>query len=336
MDPGFEGEGAYRVLAVEGSRSRTVAVLADARGQVLGIGRGGPFDPDGVGGGIEPMGTALGEAIEGARASAGDPDLSHILAARLAMSIAPVQAARVVGQLIPYARLVSEGDAPAALASITFGGPGVCVLAGLRSIAFGRCPRGREVTVGGWGYMMGDEGSAYWIAMQALGSMTKAADGRGPATVLTSLLLRHWGAPNLMGLYEKVYAGGLDREILASGAERVGEAAGAGDAVAIRIIHAAGLELALLASTVLRRLDMLEGPATVGMVGGVFRAGAPLMEAFSQSLQSVAPQAEVVQPAVPAVLGALSLALLDIEMPLDDEVVGRLRAAAPQVIAIGN
>ena len=335
MDPGFEGEGAYRVLAVEGGRARTVAVLADARGQVLGVGRGGPYDPD-VDEGVERAGAPVEEAVEEARRAAGDPDLSRVLGARLAMSGAPAHATRTVGQLIPYARLVSEGSAPAALASITFGGPGVAVLAGTRSIAFGRCPAGREVTVGGWGYMMGDEGSAYWIAMQALGAMTKAADGRGPATVLTSLLLRHWGAPNLMGLYEKVYAGGLDRLTLASGSERVGEAASAGDAVAVRILHGAGIELGLLASTALRRLDMLGGPATVGIVGGVFRAGAPLMEALGQSVRSAAPEAQVVQPLVPMVLGALALALLDIEMPLDADVIGRIRAAAPRVAALSD
>jgi N-acetylglucosamine kinase-like BadF-type ATPase len=319
----------YRLLAVDGGQTRTVAALANGNGRILGIGIGGPSNHASEPGGADRMKDALESSIHEAREKAGDADFSNVLSVRLAMTGGETLAAQIVRGMMPYAKVVSEGDAPAALASVAFGGPGVVVIAGTGSVAFGRCPDGREVKIGGWGYEMGDEGSGYWIAKQALSAITKAADGRAGATALTSLLLRHYDAPNLIALHQKIYAGELSRPVIASGSERVGRAAQDGDATARRIMRHAGYELGHKAATALRRLGMEKGVATVGVTGGVFKAGEALLDPFTQLLRQTAADAEVTRPKVPPVLGAMALALMDLDIPLTPQVIAQLETAAP-------
>jgi N-acetylglucosamine kinase-like BadF-type ATPase len=284
-------------------------------------------------GGLYGFNTTLERSIQAAKDQAGDPDLSLVLSARLAMNAQTAEAIQIVGRMMPYARLIAENEDSAWMATVTFGGPGVTVIAGVGSIAFGRCPEGREVKIGGWGREMGDEGGGYWIARQALSAITKAADGRAEATQLTSLLLRHWRAPNLTGLHQKLQAGEIDPLCIASAAAKVGQAARDGDAVARRLLRHAGYELGHMAATALRRLGMENSPATVGAAGGVFQAGASLLEPFTQMLHQTAPQAQVVRPRLPPVLGALALAFADLEIPLTPELIARLETAAPPLEA---
>jgi N-acetylglucosamine kinase-like BadF-type ATPase len=336
MPEGIVGEASFRVLAVQGGYSRTTAVLANGLGEVLGVGFGEPSHSDENAEAHERMKNALEAALHGARERAGDADLSMVMGARLAMAGDSSLAAQIVGKIVPYARVISEDDAPAALVSVTFGEPGVVVLAGVGSVAFGRCSQGREVKVGGWGTTMGDEGGAYWIACQALSAITKAADGRAEETRLTSLLIRHWNAPNLTELHRMILDRKIDRPGIASAAERVGLAAQSGDAVAKRILRHAGHELGHLAATAVRRLSMQDSIPTVGVTGGVFQAGEPLLEPFIQVLWQSVPGAQVTPPRVPPVLGALALALMDLEIPLTPEIIGNLERAAPGVRAEGN
>jgi N-acetylglucosamine kinase-like BadF-type ATPase len=305
--------------------------MANGLGDVLGVGQGDHADePDAT----ERLRATLETAIHHAMQQAGETDQNLVIGARLAMTEEWSRAAQVAGKIVPYAHVISESDAPAALSSVTFGGPGVVVLAGAGSVAFGRCREGREVKVGGWGHAMGDEGSAYWIALQSLSAITKAADGRAEETRLTSALLRHWNAPNLTSLHQKIYAGELDRAALASAAEKVGQAAQAGDAVAQRILRHAGHELGHLAATALRRLSMQDDAPIIGVVGEVFQAGESLLEPFIQVLWQSVPGAQVTPPRVPTVLGAVALALIDLEIPMTPEITGKLEAAAPMVRGI--
>ena len=87
--------------------------------------------------------------------------------------------------------------------------PGVVVIAGTGSIAYGRNERNQAARAGGWGYMLGDEGSGYWIGRAALRAVLREADRRGPATQLTGLLLNYYGVARAQDLIHQVYHGTL-------------------------------------------------------------------------------------------------------------------------------
>jgi N-acetylglucosamine kinase-like BadF-type ATPase len=96
-------------------------------------------------------------------------------------------------------------DALIALVAGAGENPGVVLVAGTGSIAYGRDARGRAARAGGWGYLLGDEGSGFWIGRRALLSVVRHADGRGPFTMLTELVLRHMGITRPAELIHETY-----------------------------------------------------------------------------------------------------------------------------------
>ena len=172
-----------------------------------------------------------------------------------------------------------EHDAPTALAGGTGGGPGVVVIAGTGSAAFGMDQSGRRVSVGGWGYVMGDEGSGNDIALRALRAATSAADGRLPATALVRAIPAHFGVEDLRALHRLDLLGRIERPRLAEIARVVGEVADAGDLPARAILNSAAVDLAIAATAAISQLGALDRELPVVYAGGVFRAGRPRPQA---------------------------------------------------------
>jgi len=179
--------------------------------------------------------------------------------------------------------------------AITHGEPGVAVVAGTGSIAYGRNERGDEVRVGGWGQLLGDEGSSVYIARRAFQEACKAYDGRGPATSLTKLLPEAMGMKSLEEVAFNVMSGKIPLFEMGRLATVVASAAARGDEVARRILREAGEELASLAIAALRRLH-IRSAVRVGAVGGVFRSGSWLWRAFTSKIMSEFPKAKIVGP----------------------------------------
>ena len=103
------------------------------------------------------------------------------------------------------ARILVTNDALIALVAGAGVGPGVVVIAGTGSIAYGRNAHDEAARAGGWGYILADEGSGFWIGRQALRAVVRAADGRGPATALTPLVLEFFGVTRAEQLVREVY-----------------------------------------------------------------------------------------------------------------------------------
>jgi N-acetylglucosamine kinase-like BadF-type ATPase len=91
------------------------------------------------------------------------------------------------------ARTLVVNDALPALGAGVGDAPGIVLISGTGSIAYGRSARGVAARAGGWGHLLGNEGSGYWIGLEALRAVACAADGRGPSTRPTSRLLAHFG-----------------------------------------------------------------------------------------------------------------------------------------------
>jgi glucosamine kinase len=231
-------------LAVDGGGSKTQAVMVDTRGVVCGRGCAGSSNFRAVG--VEQALVHLRVAIEEALAYGG---ARHEVASAwfgLAGVHGPEDANLLGPHALAFARAVSvTNDAELVLAGLG-AGPGVALIAGTGSIALGRDASGRSTQVGGWGHLLGDEGSAYDIGRRALQAAARATDGRGPSTTLVELVLKHWGVTSPRKVIDHIYVT-QEKAHIAALAPGALEIARNGDDVAGAIRRQACAELALAA-----------------------------------------------------------------------------------------
>ncbi|MHB8293313.1 MAG: N-acetylglucosamine kinase [Acidimicrobiales bacterium] len=184
------------------------------------------------------------------------------------------------------ARVVVATDVEAALWGAFAGGPGIVVVAGTGSVAMGRDASGATARAGGHGYLLGDEGSAYWIGRQAAGEVLARLDeGVSPASVTLAGVLRDASGMDMDALVEQVHRHPADRSLLAGLAPAVATCADGGDHAAVAVMREAADQLVHLVARVERRLGSgaagpvpaghrAAGPLPVCALGGVFRSEA--------------------------------------------------------------
>lgn len=192
---------------------------------------------------------------------------------------------------------------------------GVALIAGTGSSAHGIGADGHEATVGGWGHLFGDEGSGYDLGRLALRAVTQAADGRGPATVLTGRLLGALHLAEPLELLERLYPAPPAAEIAAL-ASQVLQAAEEGDAVAQHLVETAAAELATIVRACARAVGLVPDgdgedagpgrPVEVVAAGGIVHDGSPVYPALAIALGTFGYRVRRLE-AEPA-LGALELA----------------------------
>ncbi len=300
------------ILGVDGGGTKTVALVADTQGRILGQGLGGPSNYHTVGAenAIGAIREAAQRAVEHARLKS--PQI-HVAVLGLAGAGRPGDAMFMQVSL-ELARLAADiyvtHDADIALAGAMACGPGVVVIAGTGAIAFGMSAAGKIQRVDGWGHIIGDAGSAYDIARRALIAAFRAHDGRGPSTMLTNLLVKYFQTRSMEDIVGVIYTHREKKQHIASAAPLVFEAADKGDSVSLGILRRAGQELGLSAWTVIRGLGMADEPVNVACVGGIFRTPHPaLQEAFRYTVTAAAPKATIAPPRFPSAVGAVLLSL---------------------------
>ncbi|MFS0733780.1 BadF/BadG/BcrA/BcrD ATPase family protein [Microbacterium sp. 1P10UB] len=174
------------------------------------------------------------------------------------------------------ARVVMAHDSTTSFLGALGDGQGVVVAAGTGVVTLAVGPTD-VARVDGWGYLMGDAGSGYWIGREALDAVMRAYDGRGAPTALTDAVRAQW--PHLPDAYIDLQSDPGKVGVVAAFAEPVARAALEGDGVAISISRRAAAELAASAAAALRRTGQADASAEVCAIGGVF--GSPVLrEAF--------------------------------------------------------
>lgn len=210
----------------------------------------------------------------------------------------------VVSSTLPHALIVPSADYEIALVGALGERLGVLVLAGTGSLAYGVNAAGESALAGAWGYLLDDSGSGYWLGKQALEAIARAADGRGPGTALSAVVLDTLGLTSPYDLVPWLYQAGQPRtREVAALAPLVLAQAEAGDAVARAIVKRACDELTLAARTVIARLGMTA--PRIAFAGGLLSAPNPLSTALCQALDLPA----LPQTRYPPVIGAALLAL---------------------------
>ncbi|HTM02542.1 MAG TPA: BadF/BadG/BcrA/BcrD ATPase family protein [Vicinamibacterales bacterium] len=296
------------VLGIDAGGTKTVCLLADERGRVLAEVRGG-------GANLQASGEFEVEKVLHSLMdqALGDRDLRpEAICLGIAGVDRPADAAIVRGIMhrIGFkSRVLVVNDALIALVAAVGDGPGVVVVAGTGSIAYGRDARGRAARAGGWGYLLGDEGGGFWIGRAALSAVVRQSDGRGPQTRLTDLVLAAFELSSPTELIHAIYDNGLQRRAISGIAAVVEQAAGEGDAIAADILDRAATELASAASSVITRLDMRGDIFRIVLAGGIFGGIPSLVPQVTARLSEVAPRASVERLAVEPAIGAVRLAL---------------------------
>ncbi len=302
------------ILGIDGGGTGTLALLARVHSEgstaVLGRGMAGPSNPQAIG--FEAAFRALDESIS---AAFGDAGLTRGEVEACCLALAGGGREGDHRQLEAWAasRHVARDfqqvhDALPLLAEGTPHGWGIALIAGTGSLAFGQTAEGRTARAGGWGYLFGDEGSAYWIALAALRSVAAAADGRGPATILTEHLLAALSIGQPQQLVPAVHGCDLDRAALATLAPHVVAAAEAGDAEAGKIVTAAAAELALMVASVAQQLELPPREFPLALAGGVLAESEYMARAVRQQLSARDLHPASITLVPEPVLGALRLA----------------------------
>ena len=309
-------------VGVDGGQSSTLAVVVDAAGRVLGAGKAGPSNHITEPGGPERCRRAVADSVAAAVKAAGLTlgDVAYVLCGMTGAFPATREA---VARALPDTSHHMVHDSVTAFHGATGGRAGAIVIGGTGSVGYGEDGAGNSLRLGGWGYLMGDEGSAYWIALQAVRGIAAAYDGRAPKTALLRLLPEAVGAEDIRAFHTWLY-GQESRSHVAALSKAVDEAAEAGDAMALSILAAAGRELGDLDVAVLERLGMGTGTPRVSYVGGVFRSRT-VLSSFEAYVKERNPKADVAPPLLPPIGGAALLALRKLAGAVGDEHIDRLR-----------
>lgn len=298
------------VIGIDGGGSKTRAIVADEKGTQIG-------DVEGPGSAVRPgeaerSADVIAAVVRDALAACA---MEHVTPKVLCVGVAGVGregerqalwqalASREVAE-----EVVVHADATIALDDAFGDGAGVLLVSGTGSVAFGRGPAGTTGRCGGWGPVIGDEGSGAWIGRRALSIVTAASDGREPQTALTGAILT---AAQVNEVSELIpWAAAATPAMLATLAPAVMSVAASGDLRANALVSLAVEELALHVRTLARLLFGDERAATpVAFAGGLLARGSLLRKRLEHRLKSAVPGAQVraedVVPARGAVRGAL-------------------------------
>ncbi len=308
------------VLGLDGGGTKTVCVLMDDTSQVLGRGEAGPSNYQSIG--KKAAFFSIQSAIAQATASirevnveaiclglAGvdrpaDIQVGHSFVEQLKLS----DSVPIRGTLQP-SKVVICNDALIALVGGLGHAIGIVAIAGTGSIIFGRNSQGCTKRVGGWGNILGDEGSAYSIAVQGMQAALRAYDGRGLPTSLQERLIVHLGLKSIEDLIEVVYRQGWKVKEIAALAPIVDEAAASGDKVALRIIEDAVKELVQATQVVIDAIFSPDEVFEVVTTGSVWQGQSKIRERFEALIVTRSPFAKVILPRNEPAYGAGLLAL---------------------------
>jgi glucosamine kinase len=217
---------------------------------------------------------------------------------------------KIIAELIA-GEIEVVGDMQIALRAALGKGPGVVVIAGTGSIAYGRDVEGRTARAGGWGFAISDEGSAHWIGRMAIAAVLRAADeSAGDREAQgTSPLFREMKSIWKLDSFEQLARAANMNPDFAALLPAVVSASDAGEELARQVLRQAGRELADLASIVVRQLfPQGDGAIPLAMVGGVFRHAVIAREVFCDTVHKRDSRIEVSQEVVEPVAGALQMA----------------------------
>jgi glucosamine kinase len=298
------------VIGIDGGGSKTHAIVADESGNTLGeaTGPGSAVKPGEEEASADVIVQVAREALDEADRGSEKPRVLCVGVAGAGRENAKQALWQALVATDVAHDIVVHTDFGIALDDAFADGPGVLLIAGTGSAAFGRSPAGTTGRCGGWGPIIGDEGSGAWIGRRALSIVSAAADGRESQTALTGAILT---AAEVNEVTELIpWAAAASREQIASLAPVVFSVAEGGDLRANAVISLAVEELMLHVRALAQQLFGDERAAVpVALAGGLMAKGSTLRKRLEHRLRAAVPGAQVKPGQVVAARGAVRGAL---------------------------
>jgi glucosamine kinase len=307
-------------LGIDGGGSKTSCVIGDET-SVLGTGTAGGSNVVRVGEAQarESLAIAIHQACTVANVQPSQITKVCVGLAGAARSEVSQPVRTMISEILsgdgtPYSTDPDEitvvGDMVIALEAAFGDGPGVIVIAGTGSIAYGRSRDGEIARAGGWGFAVSDEGSGHWIGRTALAASLRARDeSQAEPSPLLDGLMKSWKIETREKLV--LAANAAPPPDFAALFPSVLALADSGDPIARDVLTKAGTQLADLAGIVIRRLFPDSGSVPVAMSGGVFRSSALVRQVFYNSLRAQCADAVLNPGVIEPVRGALEIARKD-------------------------
>jgi N-acetylglucosamine kinase-like BadF-type ATPase len=308
------------LLGVDGGATKTLAAVLDQDSKTVHLGHGGPSNEDAVGAeaAVAALLQAADEAIAAARITEAD-----VGSAVLAIAGTDTDAiARNVREARTDKWLVVN-DVLGAWATATGAGPGVAVISGTGSNVFGVGDDARAWRAGGWGHLLGDEGSGYWLGVQSIKAALRDREASGPPTALSEAVPVFFHAPSVEAVASRVYSKPMTKGEIAAFAVEAGRLAEEGDAVARQLYAWGARELSSQIAAVIAQTG-LSGAFPVGVIGSVSKAGSVFLDPLERAVLEHAPEASVGPVEMAPVGGSLLLAA---------RACGRVEDVAPDRLA---
>lgn len=300
------------VLGVDGGGTKSIGLIADPSGHILTRRESGASNVNVVGleGAVRSLAKVIADCCDDVRCP---PD--EISSVVLALAGAGDDASRqrikdaVNDQFVKEGRkplsVIVETDARAALEGAFDGNPGVVIIAGTGSIVIGKNNRGELLTVGGWGRLLGDEGSGFYVGREALRVVALHMDHRGEATKLKEMFAQSYNWQTRADIIRAVYQENFELSRLAP---IVLEAAARNDIVAQKLLQKAALQLAEQARVIVMQMGILRKIGLV-MIGGLIDHENVYSNTLHIKLLKLLPQVDVRQPMHSPAHGAVLIAL---------------------------
>jgi glucosamine kinase len=297
------------IMGIDGGATKTLAAVLDMHAKALHFAHGGPSNQDAVGvkAAVDALLSVADEAIERA-------GITQQALARTVLAVAGTDTDAIARHVLA-ARTedwIVVNDVVGAWATATGATPGVGAISGTGSNVFGVGPRGRAWRAGGWGHLLGDEGSGYWLGIQSIKAALRHRDGSGPATELSQAAIEFFAVESVEALAALVYSKPLTKGEIAAFASHTAKVAERGDAVARGLFERGAAELAGQITVVIRHTaldqESIEDGFPVGLIGSAFKAGAMFVDPLVSAVHEAAPQARVSVVEMAPVGGSLLLA----------------------------
>lgn len=295
------------ILALDGGGTKTDVVAATLDGAVVSRQRMGPAMPHQIG-----VDASVARVADWAAQAAGDADVVavgvYLSGLDLPREVRTYRAA-LAGLGWPGELLV-DNDVFALLRAGTEEPDAVAVVCGTGINAVGRRSDGASVRFPALGSISGDWGGGDGLGHEALWHAARSEDGRGAPTDLVAAVCAEFGVASILDLITQLHFGERDYGELSRLAPAVFAAADSGDGVASGLVDRLADEVIIMASTCLRRLDLLDAAVPVVLGGGILQAHPPrLMARIAAGLDAVAPAVRLVPLSAPPILGAVQLTL---------------------------
>lgn len=310
------------ILGIDCGGTSTKALLTTVEGGIIGRGQGGPanYIVDGIDGVVKSV-------LEGVRGCLGPTplDLSalHQEGVFLALGVSgagretDVEIVKEAFHSLGFEHVVVGHDATIALFGALGGADGVVVIAGTGSIAYG-LRDGQSRRAGGWGYLLGDEGSAFWMGIRALQQVMHGYDGRSKRDQdLLKAACDYFQVQDATELIPLIHKTPIDRGLIGGFSREITTLANEGHGLCQEILAEAGRQLGQLAVAVLSKLELLDAQGRVGACGGVFSAGDPILVPMQEEIHRRAPGQILTLPDFEPVVGAVLLAARHFKLDLD-------------------